>query len=156
MSTSASPGTRIASEAPTFRTSRYRATRIAASSSTNAVSFSSACTTKRFPSSRCASTIQIVRPQQSIAETTPQLNPALLRLSAMTSQYFTAASYSTRRASQPLPYFPGRANAPDIRGSPDHQATVCAFRKFAPVHSTLQTAIKPMQTPASEPQAVCR
>jgi len=32
------------------------------SSSTNALSFSSACTTKRLPSSRCASTIQIVRP----------------------------------------------------------------------------------------------
>jgi hypothetical protein len=36
--------------------------RVATSSSTNAVSLSSACTTKRFPSSRCASTIQIVRP----------------------------------------------------------------------------------------------
>jgi TIR domain len=35
---------------------------IANSSSTNAVSFSSARTTKRFPSSRCASAIQIVRP----------------------------------------------------------------------------------------------
>jgi hypothetical protein len=28
-------------------------------------------TTKRFPSSRCASTIQIVRPLESIAETQP-------------------------------------------------------------------------------------
>ena len=36
--------------------------RIADSSSRNAVSFSSARTTKRFPSSRCASAIQIVRP----------------------------------------------------------------------------------------------
>ena len=53
----------------------------------NAVSFSSARTTKRFPSSRCASTIQIVRPLESIAETQPQLQPALLRLSAMISQY---------------------------------------------------------------------
>jgi len=33
--------------------------------STNAVNFSSACTTKRLPSSRCASTIQIVRPSKS-------------------------------------------------------------------------------------------
>src|SRR5205823_636910 len=40
----------------------------AASSSTNALSFSSARTTKRFPSSRCASTIQIVRPWQSTVE----------------------------------------------------------------------------------------
>ena len=46
------------------------------------VSSSSACTTKRFPSSRCASAIQIVRPLESIAETQPQLQPALLRLSA--------------------------------------------------------------------------
>ena len=43
--------------------------RIADSSSKNAVNFSSACTTKRFPSSRCASAIQIVRPLESIAET---------------------------------------------------------------------------------------
>ena len=41
----------------------------AASSSRNAVSFSSACTTKRFSLSRCASAIQIVRPRESIAET---------------------------------------------------------------------------------------
>jgi hypothetical protein len=56
--------------------------RIADSSSTNAVSFSSACTIKRLPSSRCASAIQIVRPSESRAETQPQLHPALLRLSA--------------------------------------------------------------------------
>ena len=62
-------------------------TQIADSSSRNAVNFSSACTTKRFPSSRCASAIQIVRPLESIAETQPQLQPALLRLSAMISQY---------------------------------------------------------------------
>src|SRR5437773_8525097 len=43
--------------------------RIAAPSSIKAVSFPSACTTKRFPSLRCASTIQIVRPQGSTAET---------------------------------------------------------------------------------------
>src|SRR5436309_10727034 len=53
------------------------------------VSFSSACTTKRFSSPRCASAIQIVCPLESIAETQPQLQPALLRLSAMVSQYFT-------------------------------------------------------------------
>ena len=52
--------------------------------------FSFARTTKRFPSSRCASAIQMVRPLESRAETQPQLQPALLRLSAMISQYFTA------------------------------------------------------------------
>src|SRR4029453_18080303 len=52
-------------------------------------SLSSARTTKRLPSQRCASTIQIVRPLESIADTQPQLHPALLRLSAMISQYFT-------------------------------------------------------------------
>src|ERR1700730_3031546 len=60
--------------------------RIADSSSRNAVNFSSARTTKRFPSSPCASAIQIVRPLESIAETQPQLQPALLRLSAIISQ----------------------------------------------------------------------
>jgi hypothetical protein len=48
-------------------------------SSTNAVSFSSARTMKRFPS-RCASAIQIVRPPEAIAETQPQLQPPLLRI----------------------------------------------------------------------------
>src|SRR5262245_11721239 len=60
------------------------------SSSRNAVSFSSARTMKRFPSSRCASAIQIARPPESTAETQPQLQPALLRLSAIISQYFTS------------------------------------------------------------------
>jgi hypothetical protein len=58
--------------------------RIADSSSTKAINFSSAFTTKRFPLSRCASAIQIVLPLESIAETQPQLQPALLRLSAAT------------------------------------------------------------------------
>jgi hypothetical protein len=43
----------------------------ALSNSRNAVSFPSACTMNRRPSSRCASTIQIVRPLESIAETQP-------------------------------------------------------------------------------------
>jgi hypothetical protein len=62
--------------------------RIADSSSRKAANNSSARTTKRFPSPRCASTIQIIRPLESIAETQPQLQPALLRLSGMVSQYF--------------------------------------------------------------------
>ena len=51
----------------------------------NVVSFSSARTTKRF---RCGSAIQIVRPSPSTGETQPRLQPALLRLSAIISQYF--------------------------------------------------------------------
>ena len=47
------------------------------SSSKNAVSLSFACTMKRWPSPRCASAIQIVRPRESIAETQPKLQPAL-------------------------------------------------------------------------------
>ncbi len=81
----------------------------------NAVSFSSACTTKRFPSSRCASTIQIVRPLESIAETQPQLQPALLRLSAMISQYFT-----------------GMACVAPVGELFDHPAFLDAFRSRAP------------------------
>src|SRR3984893_11544950 len=61
---------------------------IANSSLVNAVSISSARTTKRFPLPRCWSAIQIVRPLESIAETPPQLKPGLLRLSALISQYF--------------------------------------------------------------------
>ena len=44
------------------------------SSSRNAVNNSSACTIKRFPSSRCASATKIVRPLESIAETQPNSN----------------------------------------------------------------------------------
>jgi len=49
-----------------------RRTRIADSSSTNAVNFSSARTTKRFPLPRCASATKIVRPLECTAETQPQ------------------------------------------------------------------------------------
>jgi hypothetical protein len=40
---------------------------------------------KRFPSPRCASTIQIVPSSESTAETQPKLQPAVWRLSAMIS-----------------------------------------------------------------------
>ena len=65
---------------------------IALCSSRNAVSFSSAHTTKRFPSPGYASAIQIVRPRESKADTQPQLHPALLRLSARISESFTPSS----------------------------------------------------------------
>jgi hypothetical protein len=42
---------------------------------------------KRFPSSRCASGIQIVPTSESTVATQPQLQPALLRLSAMIRVY---------------------------------------------------------------------
>ena len=57
-------------------------------SSKNAAGMSSACTIKRLPSSRCASAIKIVCPLELIVATQPQLQPALLRLSAIISQYF--------------------------------------------------------------------
>jgi len=50
-----------------------------ASSSRKAVSFSSARTTKRFPSPRCASAIQIVRPLESIAETQRKAKQAFVK-----------------------------------------------------------------------------
>ena len=60
--------------------------RIANSSCKNAISFSSARTRKRFPSSRWASAIQMVCPTESTAETQPKLQTAFLRLSAKISQ----------------------------------------------------------------------
>jgi hypothetical protein len=54
---------------------------IADSNSKNAVNFSAARTTNRFPLSRCASAIQIVRPLESIADTQPQLRHEVYSLS---------------------------------------------------------------------------
>ena len=71
--------------------------RIADSSATNAVSLFIACTTNRFPSSRCASAIQIVRPSESIAETQPKLEPALLRLSVTVRSEILEQSITTTR-----------------------------------------------------------
>jgi hypothetical protein len=82
-------------------------------------------------STRCASTIQIVRPLESIAATQPQLQPALLRLSAMISQYFTAASCSMRHAVPLSPAFQAREVAPNTSANRDHPAAVFASRKFA-------------------------
>src|SRR6266550_8508054 len=58
--------------------------------STKAVSFSSAPTTKREFSPRCRIDNEDFSPLQSTPDTQPQLQPALLRLSAMISQYFTS------------------------------------------------------------------
>src|SRR5437867_7077014 len=55
-----------------------RYSQIAGSTSTNAVSFSSARTTKRFPSPRCASAIQIVR-QRNKEMLTGNENPDSIR-----------------------------------------------------------------------------
>ena len=71
------------------------------SSSTNAVSSSSAQTTHHFPSSRCASATKVAHPRESRAET-QQFEPALLRLSAMISQYLT-------RCFVRLPLFAGQS-----------------------------------------------
>ena len=58
---------------PTCQTNSPQ-TQIANSSSINAVSFSSAYPTKRFPSPRCASATKIVPPSKSTVETEPQSN----------------------------------------------------------------------------------
>src|SRR6267154_924019 len=76
--------------------------RIGDSNSTNAFSFSTARTSKLFQSPRCASTIQIVRPSESTADTQPQLHPASLRLSAMISQSFIRAHGPNRLTSRNL------------------------------------------------------
>ena len=57
--------------------SDHRCNRIRAVLQQRRAEFFVGVTMKRFPSSRCASTIQIVRPSESIAETRPQLHPAL-------------------------------------------------------------------------------
>jgi len=49
------------------------------------------------PLLRCAPPTKIVRPQKSIVETQPQLQPALLRVSATISQYFTKPSNDVSR-----------------------------------------------------------
>jgi hypothetical protein len=74
---------------------------IADFSSINAVSFSSVCTTKRFPSMRCASATKIVRPSRSTDATQPQLHPALLSLIAAPRTRLrsaTACGVASRRA----------------------------------------------------------
>jgi hypothetical protein len=48
--------------------------------------FANATATKRFPSSRCASATKIVCPCASTVATQPQVQPALLSLSAIISQ----------------------------------------------------------------------
>ena len=53
--------------------------KVAASNSTNAVSFSPELITNRSPSPRCALAIQIIRPSESMVETQPKLHPALWR-----------------------------------------------------------------------------
>ena len=65
------------------------------------------------PSSRCASTIQMIRLSRSTPEMQPQLNPALLRLSATISQYLT-------RCFVRLPLFAGQSQKWEHR----HQKSV--------------------------------
>src|SRR5262245_54039250 len=80
----------VASRLPFTHHKDYRRrpqARIADSSSTKAVSLSSVRTMNRFQIAPMRVTIQILRPCTSKADTQPQLHPALLRLSAMISQY---------------------------------------------------------------------
>ena len=84
--------------------------------------------------SRCAGATKIVRPLESTVATQPQLHPALLRLSAMISQYFfTAAIYLMRRAVRLWLVFPVPADVRGTSESHDHPAAVFACRRFAQV-----------------------
>ncbi len=90
--------------------------------SRNAVSFSSARTINRFPSPRCASVIQIVRPCVSIADTQPQLHPALLRASAMISQYFIRFRAAMQRTYDYAGRFELRIRVRETQPTPDLHA----------------------------------
>jgi hypothetical protein len=52
--------------------------------------------------SRCAGATTMVHPLESIADTQPQLQPALPSLSAMISQYFTRCRCAVTDCSRPL------------------------------------------------------
>jgi hypothetical protein len=69
----------------------------AASSSTNAVSFSSAHATKRFPSPQCASATKIVRPRESAA----QISPNSARLCKYYAGYGFRQIFPRAREAQP-------------------------------------------------------
>jgi hypothetical protein len=71
---------------------------MADSNSTNAVSFSSACTTNRFPSPRCASAIHIVRPSRSRAETQPKTPTRFLEI---VSDYFPVLHANLSQSAKP-------------------------------------------------------
>jgi hypothetical protein len=83
--------------------------RVAASSSINAVNFSSACTIKRFPSPRCASAMQIVRPRESNGGHVAQLQPAFLnclrlfRIGHAPPQHTLTESQLTQQAPMVMP-----------------------------------------------------
>ena len=104
--------------------------RIADSSSRNAVNFSSARTTKRFPSSRCASAIQIVRPLES---------------SASPASGSTQVRVRSQPAQQPRP---GKFGIPDQAASsrkcykwfPAIQQTRIS-RRNVPLFASLQSAL---------------
>ena len=102
--------------------------RIADSNSTNAVSFSSACTTKRFPSSRCPSRIHYRSPFEWRAEIQRKLHPALLSLSAIISQYFTESLPVSLPDEFPKP----RNLSANVVGSNDLQAHGQYHRMLCP------------------------
>ena len=91
---------------------RDEARRLVASASFRPKLFSSdeALATKRLPLPRWASAIQIVCPLECTAETQPQLQPALLRLSAMISQYFTLTTLRAVRGATVADTLPDRAS----------------------------------------------
>jgi hypothetical protein len=92
--------------------------RIADSSSINAVSFSSACTTKRFPSSRCASAIQIVRPSGTQSPS-PRPHP-LFQTNNLWGKRLCGPRGAERRLTKAVLIFhtPGRVSPRLIPGTP--------------------------------------
>ena len=102
------PSSRIASSQPLPYSSRFFRNqfpcwaRITRSSSTNALSFSSARTMKRFPSSRCASAIKIVRPGQStVATHAGSPKPGRKRARRPATEAYTRRKQTPRKTKSP-------------------------------------------------------
>ena len=71
----------------------------------------------RFPSPRCASAIQIVRPLESIGETQPQLQPALGIVDYLRRRLGQFEMVPTR-AKQPMPSVSSRKSADPAKTPP--------------------------------------
>ena len=84
-------------------------------------------------SPRCASAIQIVRPFESTADTQPQIHPALLRLSAMISEYFTFWRQFILAAATNRDIAGMQADACDVRFCPTARLAIETIPKNAPV-----------------------
>jgi len=86
---------------------------IAACSSKNALSLSSARTTNRRPSRAYASAVKITRPVESVSDEQPQLKPAWLSCSAMAGQSEKESQRKTLKGRTKPPYSPPDRMAAD-------------------------------------------